>query len=365
MGDKPNVLVLGGVGFIGRNFVKYLVDNNLASRIVVVDKVLPATGFLNEDHQKVFENPIVEFKQSNLSKPAAVKSIFEAEATPFKYVFNLAGETKYGQSEDLYKERVLDLSVACATEAKTFMAGRFIEVSTAQVYESDKKPSKETDKTKPWTTLAKYKLQAEEALKGISGLSLVIVRPATVYGPADVNGLAPRVIAGAVYSELKEKMECLWGSDLKVNTVHVADVVKALWFLAEKGHDGEIYNLADSGATDQAQINECLEAVFGIKTGFIGTALSLLANVNLKAAAEEVNDKHMKPWIALCKRHGISHTPLTAYIDPEVIAEKQLSVDGTKITTLGFKYDHPKLTPQGVQEIIDYFSSQNLFPKLK
>eukprot|EP01097_Dermamoeba_algensis_P003895 TRINITY_DN2635_c0_g2_i1.p1 TRINITY_DN2635_c0_g2~~TRINITY_DN2635_c0_g2_i1.p1 ORF type:complete len:293 (-),score=60.35 TRINITY_DN2635_c0_g2_i1:1500-2378(-) len=280
MGEKPRVLVLGGVGFIGRNLVKHLVNENLASRIVVVDKVLPATGFLSQEHQKLFENPIVEFKQANLSKAAAVKSIFEAEGAPFKYVFNLAGETKYGQSEDLYKERVLDLSVTCATEAKNAKAGRFIEVSTAQVYEPEKKHSKEGDKIKPWTTLAKFKAQAEEALKGISGLSLVIVRPAVVYGPADVNGLAPRVIAGAVYSELKEKMECLWGPELKVNTVHVSDVVRALWLVAEKAPDGEIYNLADPGDTDQELINHSLESVFGIKTGYVGTALNLLANVS-------------------------------------------------------------------------------------
>jgi dTDP-D-glucose 4,6-dehydratase len=62
----PTVLVLGGVGFIGRTFVAYLVDNNLASSIRVVDKVLPATAYLSESHKKVFTDPRVEFKQANL-----------------------------------------------------------------------------------------------------------------------------------------------------------------------------------------------------------------------------------------------------------------------------------------------------------
>lgn len=42
-----------GVGFIGRNFVEFLVENQLASKIRVVDKVPPATGWLNDRH-KVF-----------------------------------------------------------------------------------------------------------------------------------------------------------------------------------------------------------------------------------------------------------------------------------------------------------------------
>jgi nucleoside-diphosphate-sugar epimerase len=62
----PSVLILGGVGFIGRHLVSYLVENNLVSKIRVADKVLPATAYLNPQHKKAFEDPKVEFKQANL-----------------------------------------------------------------------------------------------------------------------------------------------------------------------------------------------------------------------------------------------------------------------------------------------------------
>jgi nucleoside-diphosphate-sugar epimerase len=61
-----NVLVLGGVGFIGRNLVWYLIENNLVASVRVVDKVLPATAYLSHRDKKVFANPRVEFKQGNL-----------------------------------------------------------------------------------------------------------------------------------------------------------------------------------------------------------------------------------------------------------------------------------------------------------
>lgn len=44
-------------------------------------------------------------------------------------------------------------------------------------------------------------------------------------------------------------MEMLWTKDLKINTVHVRDVCKALWFLTTHGNSGQIFNLADSNDT--------------------------------------------------------------------------------------------------------------------
>ena len=49
--------------------MSYLVDNKLVSNIRVVDKVPPPMAWLNEEHKAIFENPIVEFKSSNLLNP--------------------------------------------------------------------------------------------------------------------------------------------------------------------------------------------------------------------------------------------------------------------------------------------------------
>jgi len=64
--SKPNILVLGGLGFIGRNLVSYLVGNNLAGHIRVADKGLPALVGLSEKHAAIFEK--IEFKQANLAR---------------------------------------------------------------------------------------------------------------------------------------------------------------------------------------------------------------------------------------------------------------------------------------------------------
>ncbi|KAJ3038679.1 hypothetical protein HDV00_000428 [Rhizophlyctis rosea] len=372
---SATVLVLGGVGFIGRNFVAYLVENNLASDIRVVDKALPATAYLSDAHKKIFEDKRVDFRQANLVNPAAAEKAYARDdGKEFDYVFNLAAETKYGQTEEVYDEKVYQLSLTVAKEAAKRKVKAFVEVSTAQVYEADKKPSTEDAKLKPWTLIAKYKLKAEEELKKIAGLNLIIVRPAIVYGPSDIFGITPRLIVGAVYRQLKEKMELLWTKELKLNTVHVADVARALWHVAatkaEKGgrsgpvNPPEIYNLADKGATDQGIINGFIGSIFGIETGFQGTMISQFAKLNLESVTEDVNDKHLQPWSELCKAAGVVNTPLTPYLDKELLKDNSLSVDGSKIEKdLGFTYTVPEVTESSLKAVVDDFVVTGIWPK--
>eukprot|EP01133_Synstelium_polycarpum_P017769 gene17769-21197_t len=364
MSQKPNVLILGGVGFIGRNLVQFLVEKQLCQRIRVVDKVLPATAFLGKKHLEAFAHPSVEYMQGNLTSPASITKVFTLEGGKFNYVFNLAGETKYGQTEAVYKEKVFDVTDKCATEAAKQGVDKFVEVSTAQVYDAKKKASKEGDKVDPWTLIAKYKLNAEARLKEIAGLNWIVLRPSVVYGPGDILGLSPRIITGAVYKHLDEKMQFLWGSDLRYNTVHVNDVCKALWHVAATCPKGTIFNVSDKGDTEAGGISKILEKVFNIKTGFHGSIISNLAQMNLKAVCEEANNKHLKPWSDLCKEKGILNTPLTPYIDQELLYNNHLAVDGAAIEATGFKYDHPELTEASIREQIEYFTSQNLFPTL-
>jgi dTDP-4-dehydrorhamnose reductase len=84
-------------------------------------------------------------------------------------VFNCGGETRYSQEDEVYKVRSLALSVAVGKEAAKRGIKVFVELSTGMVYKPDSQPSKEGDKTKPWSKIAVFKLQAEEQLSKIEG----------------------------------------------------------------------------------------------------------------------------------------------------------------------------------------------------
>jgi len=194
-------------------------------------------------------------------------------------------------------------------------------------------------------------------------LNLVIIRPSIVYGPGDITGITPRLITGAVYKQLGETMEFLWDKDLRINTVHVTDVCAALWHLCTNGTLGEVYNLVDTNDTDQGSVNKLLESIFKIKTDFMGSIKSKMATaLAMKTVAETANEKHLKPWSDLCKSKGIQ-SPLTPYLDEELLYNNSLSVDGTKITKTGFTYKHPHMSEADLRETLDYFIALGFFPK--
>ena len=88
----PNVLILGGVGFIGRHFVKWLVDNKMARFIRVADCMYPTTAGLGAEDEVAFTHRSVEYRAANLNQPWSIAKAFSLEeGKQFTYVFNLAG----------------------------------------------------------------------------------------------------------------------------------------------------------------------------------------------------------------------------------------------------------------------------------
>jgi len=307
---------------------------------------------------------VIDFKQANLAREVMVNKVFDQTDMKIDFVINLAGETKYSQTEEVYKENIIDVSVTCAKAASKAGVKRFIEVSTSQVYSEGKKPSPEEYKIKPWTKLAAAKFQAEEELKKISGLDLIILRPAMVYGPGDILGITPRIICAAVYKYLAEDMEFLWDKELKMHTVHVLDVCSALDFLCNNGKSGDIFNVVDDNDTDQGTVGKHLESIFKIKTSYMGSIKSkVVTSVAMKTVAETANEKHLKPWSDLCKAKAITNTPLTPYLDEELLYNNQLAVDGSKLKKIGFSYKYPKMSEEGIRQTITGFIELGYFPK--
>lgn len=363
MATKPRVLVLGGAGFLGRSVVNYLVENDCCSYIRVADKQPIQNVVMSNKIRESFSSPKVEVLQTNLCVQANVSEVFNTER--FDVVFNTAGETRYGQPEEAYRLQIVEVTTKCAQEAATKGCGLWIEVSTGQVYDSDKKNNKEDAKLKPWTKMARYKLQAEEILKATAGLQYVILRPAIIYGPGDVSGLAPRLVCGAVYKHINKKMKLLWGGDLRINTVHVRDTVRAMWHVATtRPARGTVFNLVDKGDTDQRKINDFLEELYGIKTTFYSKLASKVGTLKLSEIAQAANEQHMGPWVTICKQHNMISTPLSPYTHKDLLKNHNLSLDGTAIEATGFQYTVPQVTAAGLREALQYWIDLGQFPSL-
>jgi dTDP-D-glucose 4,6-dehydratase len=171
-------------------------------------------------------------------------------------------------------------------------------------------------------------------------------------------------MTGSVYRETGKTMETLYTKHMQINTVHVRDVAKALWFLTTKGDSGSVWNLADHGETSQGKVNAILEEIYGIKTGFVNSVAMLAAKaLKPKNLVEYVNDMHLKPFSDAMKKYGINDTPLTPYLDEELIKDNDTWIDGRAIEGLGFKYDHPEVNAALLREVLQDYVGKKFFPK--
>ncbi|KAK4239067.1 hypothetical protein C8A03DRAFT_43257 [Achaetomium macrosporum] len=375
MAEKPSVLIIGGLGYIGRFLALHIHQNNLASEVRIVDKVLPQLAWLPPEFEEACAGS--KFVQADAAREQSLSRIFDrADGKQWDYVFNCGGETRYSQDDEVYKLRSLQLSLTVGREAAKRGVKCFVELSTGMVYKSDSSPSKEGDKLKPWSKIAVFKLQAEEELAKIEGLNLAIVRLPHVYGPYASQWVATALCMARVYKALESEMKWLWTKDLRTNTAHIHDVVRALWAVAtwydagkakwDEGAMGKTptFNVVDKGVTTQGVMADIIGQIFGIETGFQGQLVSTFAKLNLDSVVDDVNDELLGPWADLLAEAGITRPgPLTPFMEKELLKDTDLSMDGSRLEdVVGFTYEKPKISKELVEEVIESYKKMNWWP---
>eukprot|EP01083_Nonionella_stella_P170188 578658_1 len=363
--DGPTVLVMGGCGFIGRHLVQ-----NLAARgninIVVADKLIPQTSYMTAEMVALYKNSSnITGIHSDLSKAHHIKKVFDPSKFDYDYIINLCGETRFGQSDQDYKLKCVETCKQCMIAAGNCKNLKmWIEVSTAQVYEPAKKPLNEKANIAPFTKLAQYRYECEQLISK-SGLPHVILRPSIVYGPGDKTGLTPRLVCAACYKNTGDKMMFLWTKGLAVNTVHVRDLCAAIWMCCSKAKSGSTYNISDRGNTTQGSLNPILESIFNIKCGFQNAAMNKAAKSMMPSVAAYSNNKHVPMWSDVCRDYKITSSPLTPYMDCEILSKNYLCIDGQLIEKeLRFKYKYPQIEDVYLLEIVDEYVKQEYYPDI-
>ncbi|KAK6087307.1 NAD dependent epimerase/dehydratase [Seiridium cupressi] len=373
--EKPSVLIIGGLGYIGRFLALHIQKNDLASEVRVVDKVLPQLAWLAPEFEEACSGD--KFMQADATREQALAKIFDrSNGKQWDYVFNCGGETRYSQEDEVYKLRSLNLSLAVGREAAKRKVKCFVELSTGMVYKSDSSPSKEGDKLKPWSKIAIFKLEAEQQLAKIEGLNLVIVRLSHVYGPYASQWVATALCMARVYQHLEDEMKWLWTKDLRTNTAHIDDVTRALWDIVKWYDAGKAnwdpkemgtvptFNVVDEGVTTQGTIADLIGQIFNIQTGFQGTLISSFARLNMDSVVDDVNDEVLGPWADLQTDAGITRTgPLTPFMEKELLKDTDLSMDGARLKkVVGFQYEKPKMTKELLEEVIESYRRMKWWP---
>jgi nucleoside-diphosphate-sugar epimerase len=207
-------------------------------------------------------------------------------------------------------------------------------------------------------------------------LNLAIVRLAHVYGPYASQWVATALTLARVYQHLEEEMKWLWSKDLRTNTVHIDDVTRALWDIAQWYDAGKAnwdakdmgavptFNVVDDGVTTQGSLAELIGQIFNIQTGFQGTLVSTFARLNMDSVVDDVNDEVLGPWADLQADAGITRAgPLTPFMEKELLKDTDLSMDGSRLKkVLGFEYEKPRMTKDLLDDVIESYRRMKWWP---
>lgn len=241
---KLKVLVTGGAGFIGSNFVKRLLYNDDEVEVVNLD-LLTYAGRL-ENIQDIRGNPRHRFVRGDIRNGKTVESIMKEG---FDIVVNFAAETHVDRS--LLEGGEFLLTDAYGTyilleSARKHNAGKFIQVSTDEVYGSvEQGSSKETDPLDPTSPYSASKAAGDLvalAFHKTYDLDVVVTRSSNNYGQFQYpEKLLPKLILRA-YHNLT--LPIYGDGTQRRDWLHVSDNCAAIQLLMQQGHAGEVYNIA-------------------------------------------------------------------------------------------------------------------------
>ena len=263
-----NILVTGGAGFIGSNFIYYMLKKHPAYRIVCIDALTYAGNL--ETLEKAMENPNFRFFKGDITDRKAVYALFEEKK--FDAVVNFAAESHVDRSieepEIFLKTNSLGTQVLLDASRK-YGNIRYHQVSTDEVYGDlplDRPDLFFTEETPIHTSSPYSASKASADLLVMAyyrtyGLPVTISRCSNNYGPYHFpEKLIPLMLINA----LEGKTLPVYGEGLNVRDwLYVEDHCKAIDLILHKGRIGEVYNVGGHNEKSNIEVVKTLLRILG------------------------------------------------------------------------------------------------------
>ena len=242
------ILVTGGAGFIGCNFIYYMLDKYKDYKIVCLDALTYAGNLKSLD--SAFKNPNFKFVKGSIADKELVNKLFEEEK--FDIVVNFAAESHVDRSIEnpfVFLETNV-MGTACLLDAsKNYGVKRFHQVSTDEVYGDLPldRPDLFFTENLPLTASSPYSASKASAdlltlaFHRTYGLPVTISRCSNNYGPYQFpEKLIPLMIVRAQENQSLP----VYGQGLNIRDwLYVTDHCKAIDIIIHDGKAGEVYNV--------------------------------------------------------------------------------------------------------------------------
>ena len=238
-----SVLVTGGAGFIGSNFVRYALATHPDWHVTTLDKLTYAGR--RENLHDVIDNPRHTFVHGDIADaPVSGPRVEQSDI-----VVHFAAETHVDRSimaaGDFIRTDVEGTFVLLESARRATHLRRFIQISTDEVYGSvPSGASRETDELKPRNPYAASKAGADRLAYSYWAtyeVPVIVTRASNNYGPYQ---FPEKVIPLFVTNAIEDIPVPLYGDGKNVRDwLHVDDHCRAIDLLIEKGVNGEVYNI--------------------------------------------------------------------------------------------------------------------------
>ncbi len=259
-----HLVVTGGCGFIGSNFIRHLMAWRPDWRITNIDKLTYAGN--PASLQDISNNPLYRFYKGDICDRAFMAEIF---STAPDAIVHFAAESHVDRSisgpEIFVQTNVLGTQVLLETARRSKVA-RFLHVSTDEVYGS-LGPTGLFTETTPLAPNSPYSASKAgsdllvQAYHHTFGMDTVLTRCSNNYGPYQF----PEKLIPLLISNLMDDLQIpIYGDGKNVRDwIHVEDHCAGLLLVLEKGKSGETYNLGGGNERENIVIAKKLLSLLG------------------------------------------------------------------------------------------------------
>ncbi|MEN6616897.1 MAG: dTDP-glucose 4,6-dehydratase [Syntrophorhabdus sp.] len=257
------ILVTGGCGFIGTNFVRRMLDKHDYT-VINFDKLTYAGNL--ENLKDIEGHPRYHFVRGDIASGPDVMSVFEK---PIDIVVNFAAESHVDRSiidPDAFIKTNINGTFNLLEVAKKKGIQRFVQISTDEVYGSlgQNGAFREDTPLSPNSPYSASKTAADilaMAYFKTYGMPIIITRCSNNYGPYQFpEKLIPLIITNA----LADKELPVYGDGLNVRDwIHVEDHCAAIDLVMHKGKVGNVYNIGASNEKTNIEIVKLVLEILG------------------------------------------------------------------------------------------------------
>ncbi len=248
------ILVTGGCGFIGSNFVRYMLRNR-DYKIINVDKLTYAGNL--ENLSDTSDHPNYEFVRGDIADKAMIEGLVSKGVDA---IINFAAESHVDRSiEDprvFIETNVLGTQVLLEA-ARKYGILRFVQISTDEVYGSlgPRGSFKETSPLAPNSPYSATKTAADLLVRAYHktyGLATIITRCSNNYGPYQ---FPEKLIPLMITNSLEDKPLPVYGDGMNVRDwIYVEDHCRAIELIMHRGREGEVYNIGANNELPNIEI---------------------------------------------------------------------------------------------------------------